>query len=212
MTANAEKEEITSAVFTVPNVISFVRLCMVPVFLILLLQGFNVVATVVYAVAAITDFLDGQIARRTHCVSKLGKVLDPAVDTLLMIVGAVGLVIVGRLPLWIAVIIFVREILLLSGGAFLLKKYDIQIAVIYPGKFATTFLFIGLAGLLLDWPPISGLGVCNLAWLPGFNFEITSLGIWLVYVGLALQIGVTVYYCIKGYAALMNVLKTRKIA
>lgn len=202
MSTKASNEEISNAIFTMPNVISFVRLCMVPVFLVLLFNGYDIAATIVYAVAAVTDFLDGQIARRTHSVSKLGKLLDPAVDTILMMVGVLGLVIIGRLPVWIAVVVLARELLLLCGGAFLLNKYKIHIPVIYPGKFATTFLFVGFVGLMLGFPAMTGIGVCDISWLPGFNAAETSWGIWFVYVGLVLQIAVTVYYCIQGARAL----------
>lgn len=65
-------EEVSHRIFTTANVVSFVRLLMVPAYLILLLNGFNLAATLVFATAAATDFLDGQIARRTHTVSRLG--------------------------------------------------------------------------------------------------------------------------------------------
>ena len=97
----SDTEEVTNKIFTIPNVISFIRLCMVPAFIVLLLKGNDVAATVLFAFAAATDFVDGQVARRTHCVSKLGQLLDPAVDRILMISGVVCLLVVGRLPLWV---------------------------------------------------------------------------------------------------------------
>ena len=198
----ADDEEVSNKILTIPNVISFVRLCMVPVFLALLLRGHDVAASVVFAVASLTDFLDGQIARRTHSVSRLGQLLDPAVDRILMITGVLGVFLVGRIPLWIIVVVVARDLLLLVGGAWLLKAYRIRVAVIYPGKFATTFLFIGFAGLLLNMPLIPGLGVCSISWLPGFNFDPVSWGIWFVYVGLVLAIGTTVYYCATAWGKL----------
>ncbi len=187
-------EEGSNRIFTVPNIISFVRLCLVPVFLVLLLNGYDVPAAILFALAAGTDWVDGQIARRTHAVSKLGQLLDPTVDRVLMICGVLGLFLVGRLPLWIILIVLIRDALLLCGGAYLLKRYHIRIAVIYPGKVATTLLFVGFAGLLLNWPLVGGLGVCAVAWLPGFNAQAVSWGIWFVYVGLALALGTTGYY------------------
>ncbi|MCI8469732.1 MAG: CDP-alcohol phosphatidyltransferase family protein [Eggerthellaceae bacterium] len=187
-------EEVTDRILTLPNVISLVRLCLVPLYLWLLLAGHDLAAAVTFGVAAGTDFLDGQIARRTHTVSKLGQLLDPTVDRVLMITGVLGVFLVGRLPLWIIVVVVARDLLLLIGGAWLLKCRHIRIPVIYPGKFATTFLFVGFAGLILNWPLVPGLGVCDLAWLPGFTAAPASWGIWLVYVGLILAIGTTVYY------------------
>ncbi len=190
-------EEVTERILTVPNAISFARLCLVPVYLCLLFAGQNVAAVIVFAVAALTDFVDGQVARRTHSVSKLGKLLDPAVDTVLMVTGVWGACAIGACPVWIAVLILAREAFLLIGGAILLKRFDIQVPVIYPGKFATTFLFIGFAALLLGWPLLPGLGIVDAFWLPGLGSQPACWGIWFVYAGLALQIGVTVYYCIQ---------------
>lgn len=199
---SASDDEVTSRILTLPNVISFIRLCMVPVYLVLLLNGHDIAATAVFAVASLTDFVDGQLARRTHTVSKLGQILDPAVDRILMITGVLGVFLVGRIPLWVIVLVVARDALLLIGGTWLLSRYHIRVAVIYPGKFATTFLFVGFAGLLLNWPLISGLGVCDLPWLPGFNAAPVSWGIWFVYAGLALAIGTTVYYCVTAWGML----------
>lgn len=207
MPAKDNTEEVSNAIFTLPNVISFIRLCMVPIFLFLLLNRYDWFATAIYTIAAVTDFLDGQIARHTHSVSKLGKILDPTVDTLLMMAGVLGVVLIGRLPIWIAVVIIAREFILLFGGAFLLYKHNIRIAVIYPGKFATTFLFVGLIGLMMNFPIIDGLGIYQAWWLPGFNSNLTSFGIWLVYAGVILQIIVTVYYFFKAFNALSQSLK-----
>ena len=190
-------EEVTDRIFTVANVITFVRLCMAPVALGVLLAGHDVAAAIIFGVTAATDFLDGQIARRTHTVSRVGQLLDPAVDRLLMICAVLGLLIVGRLPVWIVVVVLLRDGLLLVGGAWLLKKHQIRIPVVYAGKVATTFLFFGLAGLMLNIPQIPGLGWCDFAWLPGFNSVSSSWGIWLIYIGLCLAIGTTIYYVVK---------------
>ena len=174
-------DQVSDRIFTVPNIISFVRLCLVPVFLVLLLNGFNVAATLLYALAAGTDWIDGQIARRTNAVSRLGQLLDPAVDRILMISGVCG-------------VVLVRDLLLLVGGAVLLKRFRVRVAVIFPGKVATTLLFVGFAGLLLNWPLVPGLGLVDAVWLPGLNGLPCSWGIWFVYAGLALGLVTTAYY------------------
>lgn len=186
--------QVSDKIFTVPNVISFIRLCLVPVFFVLLMNGYNLAATLLYALAAGTDWVDGQIARRTNQVSKLGQLLDPAVDRILMISGVLGLFLVGRLPLWIILVVIVRDLFLLVGGACLIKRFRIRVAVVYPGKVATTLLFIGFAGLLLNWPLLPGLGIVDVAWLPGFNADACSWGIWFVYAGLVLALATTAYY------------------
>lgn len=196
-TAQANVEEVTDRILTAANVISFIRLCLIPVYLILLFQGHDIASMVVFAIAALTDFLDGQVARRTHTVSKLGKLMDPAIDTLLMMTGVVGTCLIGRCPVWVVILILARELFLLVGGAVLLRRFRIQVPVVYPGKVATTLLFIGFASLLLNWPLIPGLSCFEVTWLPGFGGNSVCLGIWFVYAGLLLQIGVTVYYCIQ---------------
>ena len=197
----SDTEEVTNKIFTIPNVISFIRLCMVPAFIVLLLKGNDVAATVLFAFAAATDFVDGQVARRTHCVSKLGQLLDPAVDRILMISGVVCLLIVGRLPLWVVLFVVLRDLFLLAGGAYLLKRYRKRVAVIYPGKVSTTLLFVGFSLLLLNWPQVDGFGWCDISWLPGFSSGVFSCGIWFVYAGLVLSAFVTAYYIKKGFAA-----------
>ncbi len=197
--SSQKTEAVTNRIFTIPNVISFIRLCMVPVYMVLLLHGYDLLATFMFALAAGTDWIDGQLARRTNCVSKLGQLLDPAVDRILMSCGVIGLMLVGRLPIWIVVVVLGRDLMLLVGGAYLLKRYHERVAVIYPGKVATTFLFVGFAGLLLNMPLIGGLGWFEASWLPGFGSEACSWGIWFVYAGLLLGLFTTLYYVLAGY-------------
>lgn len=197
--SSQKTEAVTNRIFTIPNVISFIRLCMVPVYMVLLLNGYDLLAAFMFALAAGTDWIDGQLARRTNCVSKLGQLLDPAVDRILMSCGVIGLMLVGRLPIWIVVVVLGRDLMLLVGGAYLLKRYHERVAVIYPGKVATTFLFVGFAGLLLNMPLIGGLGWFEASWLPGFGFEACSWGIWFVYAGLLLGLFTTLYYVLAGY-------------
>ncbi|MEG1197309.1 MAG: CDP-alcohol phosphatidyltransferase family protein, partial [Raoultibacter sp.] len=113
---SSSEELVIDKIFTIPNVISMVRLCLVPVFLVLLMNGNDLAAALLFALAAGTDFLDGQIARRTNTVSKLGQLLDPAIDRILMIAGVGGLLLVGRLPLWIVAVVLIRDLFLLVGG------------------------------------------------------------------------------------------------
>lgn len=208
--ASQAQEEVSNKIFTLPNVISFIRLCLVPIFLVLLLNGFNLAATLLFVVAAGTDWVDGQIARRTHSVSKLGQLLDPAVDRILMISGVVGLLLVGHLPVWIVVFVVLRDLYLLIGGAYLLNTWNIRVAVIYPGKVATTLLFVGFAALLLYWPVTDGLGIVPFSWLPGLSSDLYSWGIWFVYAGLVLALFTTLYYSIAAAKKLSEARAAKK--
>ena len=196
---NPEEYEVSNKILTLPNLLSFIRLCMIPAFLILLLNGYNLIATIVFAIAASTDWIDGQVARRTNSVSKLGQLLDPFVDRFLMISGVVGLLLVGRLPVWIVLVVVLRDVFMLAGGSYLLTRWKVRVPVIYAGKVATTLLYVGFAGVLLNMPLFEGLGLVSVSWLPGFSYDVYSWGFWFVYAGLIMLIGTTTYYVIKGF-------------
>lgn len=191
--------EVTNKVFTVPNVITFIRLCLVPVFFVLLLEGHNIAAGVVFAVAAGSDFIDGQIARRTNQVSKIGQLLDPAVDRILMISGVVGVCLVDRVPLWTVLLIVARDLYLLYGGTVLAVKYKERVPVVFAGKVATTLLFIGFALLLLNIPQVPGVGLVDVSWLPGLGSEPWGLGIWFIYAGIFISIFTTTHYVLSAH-------------
>ena len=202
-TANAP-EQVSDKIFTAANVISFLRLCLVPVFFFLIVNEYDVAAALVFGFAAATDFVDGQVARRTHTVSLLGQLLDPIVDRVLMITGVVGVFLTGRLPLWIIIVVIARDALILAGGAYLLFGRHIRIPVIYLGKVATTFLFFGFFGLVLNWPLVPGLNWVDFAWLPGFTSDPVSWGIWLIYIGLVLSLTTTGIYIAQAIDRLKN--------
>ena len=199
MSAQAEKhagtpEDPLDKVITVSNVITFIRLCMIPACLIALFSGNNILACILFSLTACTDWIDGQIARRTNTVSKLGRALDPAVDRLLMISSVIALYLVGRLPLWIIVLVLIRDIALIIGYLVLKARWNVRVDVIYLGKVCTTFFCIGFAGLILNMPLIPGLGWTSVPWLPGFNTVPCSWGIWFVYVGILIGIYTTGTY------------------
>lgn len=200
-----ETYEVSNKILTLPNVLSFIRLLMIPVFLVLLFNDYNLAATLLFAFAASTDWIDGQVARRTNQVSRLGQILDPAVDRLLMISGVAGLFFIGRLPAWIILFVLIRDLVLLVGGAYILKRYEVRVPVIYPGKVATTLLYIGFAGILLNFPLFVGLGVCDFSWLPGFSSELYSWGFWFAYAGILLSVFTTTYYIVQAIKGVSRV-------
>ena len=195
---------VTDKVLTLPNVVTFLRLLLLPLFLLLEFGAHNeIAALVVYAIAASTDWVDGQIARRTNQVSKLGKLFDPAVDRLLIAVGVIAIVIMGRLPIWILVYVIARDLFLLIAGRIMLSSFDEVPPVRYLGKFATAFIMVGFSFLLLGMPYVPGLGIEGCPdWLPGFGTGEYLLGIWFVYPGLICSVSVFIRYCIDGYRLL----------
>lgn len=199
-----EHEVVLDKVATLPNFVTLLRLMLLPIFLWLLFATpYHVAALVVFAVAASTDWVDGQIARRTHQVSRIGKLFDPLVDRLLICVGVIAIFLLGRLPLWILVYLIVRDCLLLLGGRYLLARAGRVPPVVYVGKFATAFIMVGFCLLLLGVPELPGLGIeAAPLWLPGFGEQPALLGIWFVYAGLICSIIAFSIYVVRGYGIL----------
>src|SRR5579884_1882665 len=99
-------------ILTAPNLITLVRLCCVPLFVVLLVRPRHAgwyPAALLLGALGVTDGVDGFVARRFHQVSNLGKVLDPVADRILLGVAAVSIIVVGAVPLWVAVVALLRE-------------------------------------------------------------------------------------------------------
>lgn len=98
-----------------PNIITLFRIALVPV-LILLLKGHEYTASLlVFAIAGLSDGLDGYIAKRFKCVSHLGAVLDPIADKLLLVSAYVMLTIIGHIPFWLMLVVAFRDVLIVGG-------------------------------------------------------------------------------------------------
>lgn len=134
---------------TVPNLLSFVRLLLVPWFFILVIFDRDFLALILLAVSSVTDFVDGQIARRFNQVTRLGQLLDPAADRLIILAALIGLSISGVIPGWLAAITIGRDVLLVVLGITLANHGYGPLPVHHLGKFATFCLFFALPILML---------------------------------------------------------------
>ncbi len=141
--------QVSNRVLTVPNILSFFRLLMVPVFLFLIIVGHDLWALVVLVVATATDFLDGAIARRFGQISRLGQLLDPAADRLFIFTALIGLAVRGILPWWLIAAIIGRDLMLVSIGVVLANVGYGPLPVHHLGKTATFCLFWGLPVIVL---------------------------------------------------------------
>ncbi len=143
MVDDGGSEAGTDRILTIPNVITVIRLSLLPVFLWLLFaRDDRASAAWLLAALGTTDFLDGYIARHFNQVSDLGKVLDPVADRLLFFVGVGGILVDGSVPLWFAVAVLAREGLVAGATLALAAMGARRIDVTWFGKAATFDLMI----------------------------------------------------------------------
>lgn len=145
--------EMSSRVLTVPNVISLVRLALVPVFAWLIVVGEDGWALLVLAVSGVSDWLDGVLARRLNQVTRLGQMLDPLADRLFIFVTLIGLAWREVVPMWLVVVIVARDVLLALTVPVLARLGYGTLNVSMVGKVATFALLYAFPLLLLAEVP-----------------------------------------------------------
>ena len=134
---------------TIPNALSILRLLLVPVFLILLLQEQNVAALWVLIFASASDWFDGFLARKLNQVTKLGARLDPAADRLYIFATLIGLAVNGNIPVWLAVVVILRDVMLAATYPILATHGYGPLPVHFLGKAGTFALLYAFPLLLL---------------------------------------------------------------
>lgn len=162
------------------NVTTISRLFLIPILIFFIFSPIpkhNMYALGIFVLAALTDWLDGYIARTTDQITDFGKIADPLVDRIFIAATLISLFMVrGIPPLWALIIIIGRDLTLIAGYKLLEAKRKIRIPVTDLGKMTTACLMIAL-----------GLLILNL-----------NLGIWIFYVGLSLSIISSLDYIRKG--------------
>jgi CDP-diacylglycerol--glycerol-3-phosphate 3-phosphatidyltransferase len=158
-------ERLSDRVLTVPNALTLSRIVAIPVVLLLLLAKSDVLAAAVFLLAAVTDFLDGRIARRRGGASYLGTILDPLADRLMLSSVAAVLAVRGLLPVFVVAILVGRDVLALVGTLAFRGK----IRVNKVGKAATAVLMTSVTvvmyrpGIVGEVMFYSGLGLSLIA-------------------------------------------------
>ena len=153
-----------SKVFNVPNTLSLVRVFLAPLVLLFLslrigtpilflpsVSWGDALAAVVFIIAAITDSLDGYIARKHHLITTLGKFIDPLADKVLVIAAMLALIELGRVPAWIVMVIITREFVV-TGLRLVAAAEGVVIAASKGGKLKTVTQIIALVMLILNIP------------------------------------------------------------
>jgi cardiolipin synthase len=135
----------TSAIWTIPNIVSLTRILLIPVFCWLIVDEDTTMAGILlFSGVVATDWIDGTIARRTGQVSELGKVLDPVADRLAIASGLIALMVRGAFPAWAGVLILARDAAILVVGAIVLARRGVRIDVRAIGKVATFSLMVAV--------------------------------------------------------------------
>ncbi|TMK86980.1 MAG: CDP-alcohol phosphatidyltransferase family protein [Actinobacteria bacterium] len=135
---------------TLPNLISLIRVLLMPVFVALILhEGTEAAGLVLLAAVVATDWVDGYVARHTGQVSNVGKVLDPVADRLALTAALAAMVARDAFPLWAALLVIVRDGLILVAGGVLLLSMRLRLEVRWIGKAATFGLMCGIP--LVAW-------------------------------------------------------------
>ena len=175
----------SSAVITVPNILSFARIATIPIFSWLIAnEATRLWGILLFAVVVSTDWVDGYVARRTGQVTELGRILDPVADRLAIAAGLLTFAISGIFPFWAALLILLRDVVVLLGGAALLWGRDLRVDVRGIGKIATFSLMAAIAWIA--WGNAGGpLG------------DVLLVGGWLAY-----AVGIVEYYLAAGLYAI----------
>jgi cardiolipin synthase (CMP-forming) len=148
---NGDPEEVVlHRILTAPNVISFARLLLVPVFLWLYIAGSVLPAMIILTVVGTSDFVDGFVARATGQVSVLGKLLDPLADRVVIIAVLVAYTIKGTVPWWLSSVIVARDVIIMVAFAVFEKQGLPRLAVNRTGKRATAALFTGMGAISIS--------------------------------------------------------------
>jgi len=142
---NPAAEGWVSSAVTVPNILSAFRILLVPLFIWAILERQTIEPLVIFFIAGISDLFDGFIARHLHQRSRLGAILDPAGDKLLMAASYILLTIPGvvgpnRIPLWLTLIVFARDLMIVGGVLWAYLAFGLKpVLPMFVGKLTTAF-------------------------------------------------------------------------
>ncbi len=146
---NKEKKIDLKYIFTIPNILSYLRLLLIPPFMSSFLKGRYVVSAVLILFSGISDCLDGFLARKLNQITQLGKLIDPVADKLTLIAVAVCLSIIEPMIFPVVAILATKDILMLIGATLLLKKHILPVAAAWYGKVGTVCFYISVAAIVV---------------------------------------------------------------
>lgn len=146
-TVKAAIRKYFTHVWNVPNVLTMIRLALIPVFIALYASGHDKLALLTFLAASFTDFLDGYLARRNHQITDFGKLMDPLADKLMVCTALLCQAIGGVFPWAAIVIVLVKELMMIAGGLYMLE-HDV---VVYSNMLGKSAQVSFIAALVLSF-------------------------------------------------------------
>lgn len=127
----------------VPNALTVLRFLLIPIIVIVCVQGQYILAIAVLSISGLTDILDGTIARKYNYITDFGKLMDPLADKATQISLLTTLFIKGAIPIWILAIVVLKEFCMVSGASFLYGK-ELVVSSKWYGKLATVLFYVAM--------------------------------------------------------------------
>jgi CDP-diacylglycerol--glycerol-3-phosphate 3-phosphatidyltransferase len=178
------RSTLRGELFNLPNVITMVRMAMIPVILWFTYyesRRASFIAAILFAVTGATDFLDGWVARRRGLVTVIGKFLDPLADKLVVMAALVMLVHLGRVAAWVVIVVMAREFIV-SGLRTIAMSEGIVIAAGQDGKLKTILQIVGITFLLLHYAYPIDLGFISV------EYDSNKVGTAILYLSLVFSV------------------------
>ena len=132
----------------VPNALTIIRFLLIPIIVVNIFNGNYILAFVFFTISGITDIADGCIARKFNLISNFGKLMDPLADKLTQIATIASLTLMHIIPIWILVIVLLKELIMIAGASFLYGK-DVVVYSKWYGKLATVLFYLAIVFSLL---------------------------------------------------------------
>ena len=132
----------------IPNILTIIRFLMIPIIIFSVINGDYLVAFILFTISGITDIADGFIARKFNLISNFGKLMDPLADKLTQVSMLAILVLQNIIPIWILVIVVLKEFIMVCGASFLYGK-DVVVYSKWYGNLATVLFYIAIVSSLL---------------------------------------------------------------
>ena len=167
----------------IPNILTIIRFILIPFIFTSVVNEDFLATIVIFTISAITDMLDGYIARKYNYITDIGKLIDPLADKLIQMSLLLSLAILKILPWWIFAIVFIKECVMIIAASLMYKKDDVVVYSKWYGKLATVLFYLAIISSLL---------------INQFHFEISlRVDLYLYYLAILATIFSLIMYAIQ---------------